>query len=329
MASSTFCPVCQRKNKVDAKRCAYCGSGLSMELSGIGIHTTLNIAPSIDTLQENTGCQEYLKQLSLGDICIFFEKKQTPIILQDISETVLGRFFDDSEDNNLDLDPYGGGAYGVSRRHVRIICVGNKFVFEDLNSTNGTWLNGQRIPSGTTYPLMSGDQIWLGQFKMQVCFHQEENNTGTTLFLRDTTSSSKDLNPNRLLTQFAPYLKAIADFQTIASDCLQLDTAELTIEKIDAAGSDNYVVVHVGNNPESIQLIRKWIMPWRREQQLNAENVMEPTELNKAMVQLTSKIIADIAPNLTNEARFSIIEKALPIVTELATGSIELSFEAL
>jgi hypothetical protein len=47
------------------------------------------------------------------------------------------------------------------------------------------------------------------------------------------------------------------------------------------------------------------------------------------MVQLTSKIIADIAPNLTNEARFSIIEKALPLVRELATGSIELSFEAL
>jgi len=327
MTNSTFCPVCQRKNKTETKRCAYCGSGLSMEMSGIGVHTTLNITPSISTLQEDTRCQEYLKQLPKGDICIIFEKKQTPIILHNIAETVLGRFFDDSENNSLDLDPYGGGAYGVSRRHARIICVDDKFVFEDLNSTNGSWLNGQRIPSGTTYPLMSEDQIWLGQFKMQVCFHQGENVKGNTLFLYDTIATSKNLSPDRLLTQFAPYLKTISDFQAIISECLQLDFAEVNIGKIDASDSDDYIVVHISNNPEAIHLIRKWISPWKREHPLDTEDDMDPSEQKNALVQLTSKIIADIAPDLTNEARFSIIEKALPVVTKLVTDSIELSFE--
>ena len=329
MTNSIFCPVCQRKNNIEAKRCTYCGSGLGLELSEISVHTTLSITPTIEKLPESTRCQEYLTQISTGDICIFFEKKKTPIILQNVSETLLGRFFDDSEVNNsLDLDPYGGGAHGVSRRHARIIGIDGKFLFEDLHSTNGSWLNGKRIPSDTTYPLMSGDQIWLGQFKMQVCFQQKEIASGTTLFLRDTIFQSKYLSPDRLLTQFPPYLTDISDFQVIANECLQLDETEVIIEKIDAAGSDNYVVVHIVNNPEAIHLIRKWITPWQQEQQLEAENITDSNELNKILIQLTSKIIADIAPYLTNENRFPLIEKTLPIVRALANGSIELSFEA-
>lgn len=328
MASSIFCPVCQRKNNVDAKRCAYCGSMLQMEQSRIGMRTTVSITPSLDNLRSDANCQEFLSQISQGDICFILEKKQTPVILRDASEIILGRFFDDEDGTNLDLDPYGGGAFGVSRRHARIVRIDNKFVFEDLNSTNGSWLNGQRIPTDTTYPLMSGDQIWLGQFKLQVCFQQTEKVPNTILFLRDTTSLSKKLTLERLLTQFGPYLKAISDLQDIVSDCMRLDANEITVAKIDASSSDAYVVVHIVNNPEAIHLIRKWISPWRLEQQLNVENISEVGENKQEMAQLTSKIINDIAPDMDSETRFSVVENALPIVKHLAAGSIDLSFEA-
>ena len=330
MASSTFCPVCQRKNNIESKRCAYCGSALRLEQSGIGVHTTLSITPTLDNLQANTQCQEYLQQISQGDICFILEKKQVPIILRNVTETVLGRFFDTEGDTNLDLDPYGGGAFGVSRRHARIIRVNNKFVFEDLNSTNGSWLNGQRMPTGTTYPLMSGDQIWLGQFKLQVCFHQTETIPHSTLFLRDTTNASAtNLTPDRLITQIGPYLKAFSDLQDIAAQCLQQGSKEVAIERIDASGSDSYIVVHVVNHPEAIHLVRKWITPWQQEQHIAEETLTDANEIKQAMAQLTSKLVADIAPSLDSEARFALVEKAIPIVTELATGSIELSFEAL
>jgi pSer/pThr/pTyr-binding forkhead associated (FHA) protein len=328
MASSIFCPVCQRRNNVDAKRCAYCGSILQTEQSRIGMRTTVSITPSLDNLRPDASCQEYLSQISQGDICFILEKKQTPVVLRDVSEIILGRFFDDEDGTNLDLDPYGGGAFGVSRRHARIVRIDNKFVFEDLNSTNGSWLNGQRIPTDTTYPLMSGDQIWLGQFKLQVCFHQTEKIPHTILFLRDTTSPSKKLTPERLLTQIGPYLKAISDLQEIASECMRLDYRKVAVEKIDASNSDAYVVVHIVNNPEAIHLIRKWITPWRLEQQLNVEDLGEVGENKQEMAQLTSKIITDIAPDMDSETRFTVVERALPVVTQLATGPIDLSFEA-
>ena len=331
MTSSTFCPVCQRKNKTDATRCAYCGSAMQKAQSGMGIHTTLNIAPSTDTIQAKERCQVYLKQIKPGDICFILEKKQTQIVSHKVSETILGRFFDDLEsgNGNLDLDPYGAGAAGVSRRHARIIRVDEQFIIEDLNSTNGSWLNGQRISAGTTYPLTCGDQIWLGQFKLTICFHQEETIPTTILFLRDTASSEKYLTPHVLLTQIGPYLNAVADLQQIAADCLQQGATELVIEKLDASGSDSYILVHIAHSPEAIHLIRKWITPWQREQQHDTENSANTSETKQSIVQLASKIIADITPDLTNEARFTLVEKAIPTVTELATGSIELSFEAL
>jgi len=326
MASSTFCSVCQRKNKVDSQQCEFCGADLQTESSEIGLHTTLNIAPAIEPRHIDSLCQEHVSRLEKGDVCFLIEEKQTPIIVEQASEIIIGRFFDPDDSRNLDLDPFGGGAHGVSRRHAQIIRVVNKYVIEDLNSTSGSWLNVQRIPSGTTYPLTSGDEIWLGQFKMQVCFQQTETIPNTILFLRDPTITANKLTLMSLLTKFGPYLKAISDLQDIAATCLQLKMREVTIEKIDATESDVYIVVHIADEPEAIHLIRKWITPWRFEHLPVEENLIEDHEYKQAIVQLTSKIILDIAANMSNEARFTVTEKALPIVTELATGPIESSF---
>ncbi len=327
MASSIFCPVCQRKNSIDVNRCNYCGALLQQQASGIGMNTTLNIAPSLDMTQVDSLCEKHLQGLESGDICFILENKQSPIILHQVSEVLLGRFFDETDQMCLDLDPYGGGGYGVSRRHARIIQIDKKYLIEDLNSTNGSWLNGQRIPSGTTYPLMSGDQIWLGQFKMQACFHQGDVVSNTILFLRDTSELSKKLTPQSLMSGYGSYLNAISELQAIAADCLNLTVKDVVIDKIDASGSDAYVVVHIVNNPEALHLIRKWIMPWRLEQQLAGEDLHEEQAHKQAIIKLASKIITDITSDTSNEKRFSVIEKALPVVTILATGPIELSFE--
>ena len=49
----------------------------------------------------------------------------------------------------------------ISRRHVRFIMQGASILIEDLGSTNGTFLNGQRISS--PQQLRAGDVITLGE----------------------------------------------------------------------------------------------------------------------------------------------------------------------
>lgn len=48
----------------------------------------------------------------------------------------------------------------VSRQHVRIECDGEQYYIADLNSTNGTWLNGK--PLSERQPLVQGDTIRVG-----------------------------------------------------------------------------------------------------------------------------------------------------------------------
>ncbi len=49
----------------------------------------------------------------------------------------------------------------VSRRHLRIFQQGGQYLAEDLGSSNGTYLNNQRISSPV--PLKSGDVLYLGK----------------------------------------------------------------------------------------------------------------------------------------------------------------------
>lgn len=56
----------------------------------------------------------------------------------------------------------------VSLSHAKITRVGNSFYIKDLNSTNGTTLNGQSIAEAR---LRDGDQLELG--KVTACFRQE------------------------------------------------------------------------------------------------------------------------------------------------------------
>jgi len=54
----------------------------------------------------------------------------------------------------------------ISRQHARIIRRGQNLWLEDLNSTNGTYLNGQRIFEPVL--LRAGDEIRLGASVLRV-----------------------------------------------------------------------------------------------------------------------------------------------------------------
>ena len=49
----------------------------------------------------------------------------------------------------------------VSRKHAEIIKEGRNYYITDLNSTNGTFINGQRIQGGVKQELSDGDRIML------------------------------------------------------------------------------------------------------------------------------------------------------------------------
>lgn len=66
----------------------------------------------------------------------------------------------------------------ISRRHARLFQQGNSFVLEDLGSTNGTFVNGQRIMGPNI--LRPGDAVTFGE-RMSMVFESSEYDQDATM----------------------------------------------------------------------------------------------------------------------------------------------------
>jgi hypothetical protein len=73
---------------------------------------------------------------------------------------------------DIDLTPFAGYRMGVSRRHaaIRYAEAEQRLDLWDLGSSNGTFLNGTRLPAQKPHKLRDGDEIRLGQMIMRVYF---------------------------------------------------------------------------------------------------------------------------------------------------------------
>lgn len=63
---------------------------------------------------------------------------------------------------DVDLTAYGGLEAGVSRSHATIHLRPEGYFIEDLESSNETLLNYQRLLPRQLYPLKDGDQVRFG-----------------------------------------------------------------------------------------------------------------------------------------------------------------------
>ena len=66
----------------------------------------------------------------------------------------------------------------ISRRHSRLYAQGNGYVLEDLGSTNGTFVNGQRLLG--PYVLRPGDTITFGE-RLNMVFESAEIDQDATM----------------------------------------------------------------------------------------------------------------------------------------------------
>ena len=76
-----------------------------------------------------------------------------------VERTTVGRV----EDNTFQI-----AEASVSSHHCEILLKGNDVVVKDLNSTNGTFINGERVPTGQARPLSLGDTVRFGAVELMV-----------------------------------------------------------------------------------------------------------------------------------------------------------------
>ena len=63
---------------------------------------------------------------------------------------------------------YAGDARGISRRHLQMDYEDGAYYVTDLNSTNGVYINENKIPEGERSIVENGDIIGIGQRRYRV-----------------------------------------------------------------------------------------------------------------------------------------------------------------
>ncbi|HRE48626.1 MAG TPA: FHA domain-containing protein [Aggregatilineales bacterium] len=140
--------------------CGNCGAPL---VTGGRTHKMEEVAPpKSDRLAGDAGA---------GQKPIYLEISGEVIQLPPGEEVVIGRRHGtDTLQPTVDLSSFRAEEYGVSRLHVRIKRKGDLIYVIDLNSTNGTFLNGRKlIPNGERV-LRDKDDLSLGKLRTRVRF---------------------------------------------------------------------------------------------------------------------------------------------------------------
>lgn len=103
---------------------------------------------------------------------------------------------------DIDLAPFAGYRMGVSRRHseIRRNEEGHLELL-DLGSSNGTFLNGQRLPPHTPYRVQNRDKMALGQIVMEVIYQVDMPASETKAKNQFDADETNPTRPESLMTQ--------------------------------------------------------------------------------------------------------------------------------
>lgn len=161
VAGSAICPHCGTVARAGALFCDNCGASLSPAPPQPGILKERAPSPQAAAKIENrpplVGAPRLVVQPA-NDSLPFPSGK---------TEVIAGR--EDPGSNTfpeVNLAPYDPNKGGVSRRHAKFSLRDGQWQIEDLNSTNFTFLNKQKIRPGQLCPLKNGDEIRLGGVTM-------------------------------------------------------------------------------------------------------------------------------------------------------------------
>lgn len=94
-----------------------------------------------------------------------------PIVFSPASQTTLGRIDQvDAQAICLNLSSYDAREQGMSRKHAMLHRSNVMLEIQDLDSKNGTYLNGYRLLPNETRVLRDRDELLLGNLRIRIAF---------------------------------------------------------------------------------------------------------------------------------------------------------------
>jgi hypothetical protein len=168
--SGKFCPVCKNKNERNAIICIHCGEPLEESATSMAKTTrdTRGIFADAVRIPETLIDNELIPE---DGIAIYAAGTLKPFYLHLKKEIIIGRKTEETSETFLDLSELDGFNMGLSRRHAMIRRAKLGYEVIDLASTNGSWMNDERLVPNEPYQLKNGAQLRIGRLRLLIVYH--------------------------------------------------------------------------------------------------------------------------------------------------------------
>jgi hypothetical protein len=161
--ATQVCPSCGATNPAGEAFCSNCGVSL---LNAPTAAPAPSAAPVVEVPAQPVPQQPAQQPAAPAALQarLIVEADNQEFDLSGKDNIMIGR--EDAVSNiypDIDLTPHGGEEGGVSRMHARIFVENAQYYIEDLNSTNFTYVNRQRLEAKTPTPLRDNDEVRFGR----------------------------------------------------------------------------------------------------------------------------------------------------------------------
>ncbi len=179
--SGVFCPACKMRNETGAIVCTYCNTPLPSNEDRQKTRMLRDFREVTGTLPNSfddfldapTLNRERFMDFEIpskGIVLINLEDGQ-PVAMLEEQAFILGRASAETKTKEplVDLTSLGVD-YGVSRLHALIRKTKDGYQLTDLDSSNGTWIENERLVPQRPYEVESGSRIRMGRLNMLVFY---------------------------------------------------------------------------------------------------------------------------------------------------------------
>lgn len=119
------------------------------------------------TVPSRSGASLLSKSRTWHIILVSSDTRHPPLALKIVGDAVLGRKTEGTEPD-IDLNSFDPAIYGVSRTHAMFRPMVDQLLLNDLGSTNGSSLDGEKLELNRAANLTDGCVISLGKLHLKV-----------------------------------------------------------------------------------------------------------------------------------------------------------------
>jgi hypothetical protein len=306
------CPVCHKENVAEAVVCAFCGASLIALLPSL----TTEPVPDVPFKAKPPDHIVHLTKLYSDIVVLVVLGQEHPILVKGGGKTILGRYSPGEATPSVDLTPYNANLLGVSRQHATISRADETYILEDLGSTNGTWINEEKLSPNLPHPVQSGDLVRLGQLGLYVYFDTGKTDafSEAEFTLRKEDIEASSLTVQELSNQVVPYLAALDGVQKICDQIAERKPSDISLLLLDFDAEIVRLKIKLNYASDACFLLKTKLAPWKAKyaQQIKMNigaatlqkpisNAQEDTDQTEESQPTFAQLKSDLIRNLIAE----------------------------